>query len=203
MEGLENNQSYVDKIEKEANLLNKDLKNLEAKNPKEIKEVNVDKSLLLLEKKIEFNGSIDKIQQKIIEKQCAIKPPISSIPSFITPQRLDFLERFKSTTNELINDKTLSKFACVETKTKKNERCVEMDLKIGVLDILSGKEVETGINKDQFFIGQGDCGSIDGTTIDGITIDGTISNISLSEDELKEKRIEKLLNDPVFKLLKK
>lgn len=103
-------------------------------------------SLLQLEKKLENAETSDNIiKQKFVLKPNIIKPIKSN---FLTKDKIDFLEAFKKSTEELISNNKKKEFANIETQIQqnlnnnseninKNEKFIQMDLKLGILDIHS------------------------------------------------------------------
>mmetsp|Transcript_7549 Transcript_7549/g.7770 ORF Transcript_7549/g.7770 Transcript_7549/m.7770 type:complete len:257 (-) Transcript_7549:71-841(-) len=114
--------------------------------------VNKDSSLLMLDKKLESAGGVE----NIVQGKFLMKPEIKKInkSSFLNQDRLDFLNMFKNSTTELINDHQKKAFANIEepismntqnsnipnnaisNQGPSNEKFIQMNLKLGVLDIL-------------------------------------------------------------------
>lgn len=110
--------------------------------------IKKDSSLLQLENKINNAGN----SQNIINNKFVFKPEIKKVESrFLSKERLDFLEKFKCSTNELISNPNKRTYANIEDliSNGKNEnesnnnninndtsQYVKMNLKLGVLDII-------------------------------------------------------------------
>ena len=99
--------------------------------------IKKDNSLLLMEKKLQSNSTNDIIGNKFLMKPNITKPVKSS---FLSKERLDFLEKFKQSTQELLESNNKNKMNIEEEEeindTNKNKKQIELDLKLGVLDIL-------------------------------------------------------------------
>lgn len=111
----------------------------------------VDKSLLKLDKKLELNES----SKNIIDNKFMIKPVMKMDykSKFLTKDKLDFLEEFKKTTIDITNDKSNEINRNIEIKdtNKVNDpkmKYIQMDLDLGVLDILPKQSVKTGSTMD-------------------------------------------------------
>lgn len=111
---------------------------------------NVDKSLLKLEKKLELNNGTN----SIIENKFILKPvmKLEYKSKFLTKDKLDFLEEFKKSTIDITKDKSNEINRNIEiedSKQDKKKKYIQMDLDLGVLDILpSSNNIHNGSTMD-------------------------------------------------------
>ena len=107
-------------------------------NPKQIKR---DNCLLKFDERFDQdNKESNPFLNKFI-----LKPSISKIESsFLTKDKFEFLDKFMISTNELEQNITKQKEVNIEqNKMNRKDKYVEMDLKIGVLDILPSDNKST------------------------------------------------------------
>lgn len=108
-----------------------------------------DSTLLTLEKKLEFHGN----SETIIKNKFIFKPEIKKISKnpFLNKEKIDFLEQFKASTEELLKNPAKKNSVNIEnpttnfqgnfennniTSNQSNEKFIEMNLKLGVLDLM-------------------------------------------------------------------
>jgi hypothetical protein len=130
---------------------------------------------------LKFDSRFDQDSKPVLNKYI-IKPEITKIQNsnFLSKDKLDFLEQFKQSTNELLQDVNKQKQVNIEdnNKNSKYDKQIKFDLKIGVLDLLDNKSH---------------------TTIASSNFD--INNIIGKKDN--DEVIENLLNqDDMFKIFK-
>ena len=95
---------------------------------------------------LKFDSRFDNDCKPILNKYI-IKPEITKISNsnFLSKDKLDFLEQFKQSTNELLHDVNKQKQVNIEdnSKNSKHDKQIKFDLKIGVLDLLDNKSHTT------------------------------------------------------------
>jgi hypothetical protein len=162
----------------------------------------VDSSLLAVENKLKLNGGT----QNIIDYKFVVKPEIGKFQSnFLTPDKFDFLQKFKESTNQLISDVNKMQHANIESKdqTSNNQaqKYVKMNLKLGVLDINQcNNSVSTAITASDNNISNNNdfIPLIKGNKLENIynkSNNNTFNNLCLNLKEDKESNFNKSNNE--------